>query len=94
MLRFRSTGDNNKWFKLTSLHNSVDAVTERHAVRQKKTSGHKRSYKPEAIITYHFLDFNRGGGFLGIRKSALMGCMSQSAGGKKTTVNRNMETLA
>lgn len=43
-----------------------------------------QGYNQDIINTYHFLDFNRGGGFLGIRKSALMGCMSQSAEGKKT----------
>lgn len=33
---------------------------------------------------YHFLDFNFGGGFRGMRKSALMGCMSHRAA-KETT---------
>jgi len=32
-------------------------------------------------ITYHFFDFNLGGGFLGIKNSALIGCMSQRADG-------------
>lgn len=30
-------------------------------------------------LTHHFLDLSRGGGFLGMRKSALIGCMSQRA---------------
>lgn len=29
---------------------------------------------------FHRLDFNLGGGFLGMRKRALMGCMSQRGG--------------
>lgn len=31
------------------------------------------------VHTHHLFDFNLGGAFLGIRKRALMGCMSQSA---------------
>lgn len=30
--------------------------------------------------SYHFLERKRGGGFLGIKKSALIGCMSHRAG--------------
>lgn len=30
----------------------------------------------------HFLDFSRGGGFLGMRKRALIGCMSHRATGE------------
>lgn len=41
------------------------------------------------ISLYHFLDFNFGGGFLGMRKSALMGCMSHRAA-KETTNYRSM----
>lgn len=32
-----------------------------------------------AFCTHHFFDLSLGGGFLGIRKSARIGCMSQSA---------------
>lgn len=32
-------------------------------------------------FTNHFLDLSRGGGFLGMRKRALIGCMSHRAGG-------------
>lgn len=31
------------------------------------------------LITHHFLDLSFGGGFLGIRKRALIGCMSHKA---------------
>lgn len=37
---------------------------------------------------YHFLDFNFGGGFLGMRKSALMGCMSHRAAKETTNYGR------
>ena len=30
-------------------------------------------------MSHHFLDFNLGGGFLGMRKRARIGCMSHSA---------------
>lgn len=32
---------------------------------------------------YHFFDFSLGGGFLGMRNSALIGCMSQRAGERR-----------
>lgn len=38
----------------------------------------------QAVTTHHLFDFNLGGAFLGIKKRALMGCMSQSAA-KQTT---------
>ena len=33
-------------------------------------------------MSYHFLDFNLGGGFLGIKNNALIGCMSHKAENK------------
>ena len=33
-------------------------------------------------ISYHFFDFNLGGGFLGIKNNALIGCMSHKAENK------------
>lgn len=39
-------------------------------------------------LAHHFLDLSRGGGFLGMRKRALIGCMSQSARGK---TNKNTD---
>lgn len=37
-------------------------------------------------LAHHFLDLSRGGGFLGMRNRALIGCMSHSAGGNKKEV--------
>lgn len=46
--------------------------------------------------THHFLDLSLGGGFLGMRKSARIGCMSHSATGQKKkqgTFTRNIHSL-
>ena len=42
--------------------------------------------------THHFLDLSLGGGFLGMRKSARIGCMSQSAERKHVQCNNCLET--
>lgn len=39
----------------------------------------QQQYRYFYTSLYHFLDFSFGGGFLGMRKSALMGCMSHRA---------------
>lgn len=41
--------------------------------------------------THHFLDLSLGGGFLGMRKSARIGCMSQSAEKRNVQRNKNLE---
>lgn len=45
-----------------------------------------------AFCTHHFFDLSLGGGFLGIRKSARIGCMSQSA--EKDTRSRQQTKQA
>lgn len=42
--------------------------------------------------THHFFDLSLGGGFLGMRKRARIGCMSQSAGGKHKFQNHNKKS--
>lgn len=42
------------------------------------------TFKKKRVL-YHFLDFSLGGGFLGIRKRALIGCMSHKAARGKST---------
>jgi hypothetical protein len=41
------------------------------------------------LVHYHFDDFNLGGGFLGIKNKALIGCISQSARKKKIGIISN-----
>lgn len=41
----------------------------------------------EELATHHFLDLSLGGEFLGMRNSALMGCMSHSAAREGGTMN-------
>lgn len=43
----------------------------------------ERTTTTKAYIAYHFFDFSLGGGFLGMRNSALIGCMSQRAGERR-----------
>ena len=40
------------------------------------------------LVTHHFFDLSLGAGFLGMRKSALIGCMSHSAKESHITVIR------
>lgn len=48
---------------------------------KKKRKQKNNNKKP--FVAYHFFDFSRGGGFLGMRNSALIGCMSQRAGERR-----------
>ena len=47
----------------------------------------------KARVSYHFLDFSRGGGFRGMRNRALMGCMSQRAGERRGRVSYALSSL-
>ena len=46
-----------------------------------KLESNSSDFYPKFLMTkaHHFFDLSRGGGFLGMRKSALMGCISQRA---------------
>ena len=44
-------------------------------------------------MSYHFLDFNLGGGFLGIKNNALMGCMSHKAENKTGKNQHSVKNL-
>lgn len=53
--------------------------TIQHTLRKKKAFQTLRYKALVRLITHHFFDLSFGGGFLGIRKRALIGCMSHKA---------------
>lgn len=57
---------------------SQSKTKKKQLKKKRKTTTTKKT-----IHAYHFFDFSRGGGFLGMRNSALIGCMSQRAGERR-----------
>lgn len=57
-----------------------------HQSQNRRTSAREQQSRISGVYkcTDHFLDLSRGGGFLGMRKRALIGCMSHRAGGGTT----------
>lgn len=75
----------------TYKHMHVHLQTHVHTHTQKWMMSEKKDHRklrPQTCkgtegLTHHFLDLRRGAGFRGMRKRALMGCMSQRAAGDR-----------